>query len=171
MISFKEAVENDVTLKACLKPPVFYPHFYTETTGIMKKAFKSKVDFLLLPVLLILVAAEAYMIYTMNIVGIIAVGIFILFFVYLYLDTLYILTNDNKLEIKSGFFFHKEIYIKSIRRVRPVKNRRASPALSSDRLEISYNRYGRVVVSPTNTSKFIKELKDVNPRIRIEEKE
>jgi len=141
-------------------------------TGIMKKAFKSKVDFLLLlPVLLVLFAAEAYMVYQKMIVGIIAIGILFSFLIYLYLDTLYVLTNDNKLRIKSGFFFRKEIYIKSIKRVRPVKNRRASSALSSDGLEISYNRYGRVVVSPNNKSAFIKELKEANPRIRIEEKE
>jgi len=136
----------------------------------MKKAFKSKVDFLLLPLLLILLAGEAYMIYSKMIIGAVLLGALMLFLIYMYLDTLYVLTNDNILKIKSGFFFHKEIYIKSIRRVRPVKHRRASPALSPDRLEISYNRYGRVFVSPTHQSEFIKELKEVNPRIRIEER-
>lgn len=135
----------------------------------MKKAFKSKIGFLLVSLLLILAFAEAYMIYTSTIIGIIAVGVFIIFFIYMYIDTLYVLTNDKKLKIKSGFFFHKEIYIKSIRKVRRVKHRRASPALSSHRLEISYNRYGRVFVSPTHQSEFIKELKEVNPRIRVEE--
>jgi len=135
----------------------------------MKKAFKSKIGFLLGSVLLILVCAEAFMIYAMTVVGIIAVGLLIIFFVYMYMDTLYVLTTDKKLKIKSGFFFHREIYIKSIRKVRSVRHLRASPALSSDRLEISYNRYGRVFVSPTHRSEFIKELKEVNPRIRVEE--
>jgi hypothetical protein len=130
----------------------------------MKKAFKSKIGFLLISILLILVSAEAYMIYTMTIAGIIAVGVLIIFFVYMYMDTLYVLTSDKKLKIKSGFFFHREIYIKSIRKVRPVRHLWASPALSSDRLEISYNRYGRIFVSPTHKSEFIKELKEVNPR-------
>jgi len=135
----------------------------------MKKAFKSKIGFLLGSALLILVCAEAFMIYTMTIVGIIAIGLLIIFFIYMYMDTLYVLTSDKKLKIKSGFFFHTEIYIKSIRKVRSVRHLRASPALSSDRLEISYNRYGRVFVSPTHRSEFIKELKEVNPRIRVEE--
>ena len=135
----------------------------------MRKAFKSKIGFLLGSVLLILLSAEAFMIYTMTITGIIAIGVLIIFFIYMYMDTLYVLTSDKKLKIKSGFFFHKEIYIKSIRKVRPVRHLRASPALSSDRLEICYNRYGRVFVSPTHRSEFIKELKEVNPRIRVEE--
>jgi hypothetical protein len=135
----------------------------------MKKAFKSKIGFLLISALLILLFTEAYMIYTMIVAGIIIVGLLIMFFVYMYMDTLYVLTADKKLKIKSGFFFHREIYIKSIRKVRRVKHHRASPALSSDRLEISYNRYGRVFVSPTHKSEFIKELQEMNPRIRVEE--
>jgi len=148
----------------------YTPYRLVKSPTIMNKAFKSKIDILLLSVLLILISVEAYMLYTMTILGIIIVGIFILFFVYLYLDTIYVFTSDKKLKIRIGFFFHKEIYIKSIRKVRAVRHHRASPALSSDRLEISYNRYGRVVVSPSNQTKFIKELTDVNPRIRVEEK-
>jgi len=64
----------------------------------MKKAFKSKIGFLLISILLILVSAEAYMIYTMTIAGIIAVGVLIIFFVYMYMDTLYVLTSDKKIE-------------------------------------------------------------------------
>jgi membrane protein YdbS with pleckstrin-like domain len=135
----------------------------------MKKAFKSKVDYLFLPVVLILAIAEIYMIYLGSIIGIVLIALLVLFFIYLYFDTLYTFTSDNRLEIKSGIFFHKEIYIKSIKKVRAVKHRKASPALSSDRLEISYNRYGRIVVSPNHQSEFIRELKEVNPRIRVEE--
>lgn len=90
------------------------------------------------------------------------------FVFYLWADTMYVLTGDNKLKIKSGFFFHREIYIKAIKKVRLVRDHRASPALSSDRLEISYNRYGKVVVSPHKKTEFIRELRVVNPRIRVE---
>src|SRR5215212_9879814 len=109
----------------------------------MKKTFKSKVDFVVLSTSLVLLAGEVYMIYRNIVIGMVAIGILILFLAYMYFDTLYTLTLDHKLKIKSGFFFHREIYIKSIKTVRSVKHRRASPALSSERLEISYNRYGR----------------------------
>lgn len=137
----------------------------------MKKTFKSKIDvLLLLPVLLVLAGVGVYVVLNGIIAGEIAVGLILLFILYTCLDTFYTFTNDNKLKIKSGVFYNREIYIKSIRKIRPTKNRRASPALSSDRLEISYNRYGRVVVSPNRKSEFIRDLKEVNPRIRIEEK-
>jgi hypothetical protein len=138
----------------------------------MEKTFKSKIDLrVLLPVLAVLAGAEAYLISNKILIGVIAVGLLAAFVIYMCIDTLYVVTNDNKLKIKSGFFYNQEIYIKSIKKVRPTTDHRPSPALSFDRLEISYNRYGRVVVSPNNKSEFIRELKEVNPRIRIEERE
>lgn len=137
----------------------------------MKKTFKSKIDMLLLlPVLLVLAGVGVYVVLNGIIAGEIAVGVVLVFVLYTCLDTFYTFTNDNKLRIKSGVFYNREIYIKSIRKIRPTRDHRASPALSSDRLEISYNRYGRVVVSPNKKSEFIRDLKEVNPRIRIEEK-
>lgn len=135
----------------------------------MKKTFKSKVDLnILLPLSFCLAAAEVFMIFQKIIIGEIAIGMLMIFLLYLFMDTFYEVTSDDKLKIKSGFFFQDEIYIKSIKKVRPIKDHRASPALSSDRLEIRYNRYGRVVISPDNKTEFIKELKEVNPRIRVE---
>ena len=133
----------------------------------MKKRFKSKLGFII-PILLVLFATEAFMIWKNLFIGIAVTALPILFILYLYLATRYVVTKDQKLKIRSGFFYNKEIYIKSIKKVRSVKNHRASPALSFDRLEISYNRYGRVVVSPNKKSEFIKELKEVNPRINTD---
>jgi hypothetical protein len=136
----------------------------------MKKTFKSKIDLaILLPVLAVLIGAGVYLVFSKIIIGAVALALPVAFIIYLCIDTLYQVTDDNKLRIRSGFLFNREIYIKSIKRVSPTKNHRASPALSSDRLEIRYNRYGRVVISPNHKSEFIKELKDVNPRIRVEE--
>jgi len=135
----------------------------------MKKTFKSKVDFLLLlPALIFLIGAGTFVILNKIVIGQIAVALLIAFLIYVYFNTLYEVTGDNKLKIKSGFFFHQEIYIKSIKKVKSTKDRTASPALSFDRLEIRYNRYGRVIVSPDNPAEFIRELKQVNPRIQIE---
>jgi hypothetical protein len=137
----------------------------------MKKTFRSKIDMLILvPVILVLAGVGVYMTVNGILVGEIAIALIGLFIVYTYVYTSYVVTDDNKLKIRSGFLYNQEIYIKSIKKVRPTKNHRASPALSSDRLEISYNRYGRVVVSPNNKTEFIRELKVVNPRIRIEER-
>jgi hypothetical protein len=137
----------------------------------MKKTFRSKIDMLILvPVILVLAGVGVYMIVKGILIGEIAIAVIGLFIFYTYVYTSYVVTDDNKLKIRSGFLYNQEIYIKSIKKVRPTKNHRASPALSSDRLEISYNRYGRVVVSPNNKTEFIRELKVVNPRIRTEER-
>jgi len=137
----------------------------------MKKIFKSKVElWILIPLSLILAGAEIFMIMNQNLLGEIALGLLAVFVVYICINTFYTVTGDNTLKIKSGFFFNREIYIKSIKKVRPVKDHRAWPALSTDRLEISYNRYGKVIVSPNKKSEFIKELKEINPRIRVEER-
>lgn len=137
----------------------------------MQKTFKSKVDtFILLPLIIILLGAEVFMILNRILLGEIAIALIAAFAIYMYIETLYTVTGDNKLRIKSGFLYNQEIYIKSIKKLRPVKDHRPWPALSSDRLEISYNRYGKVIVSPNNKTEFIRELKEVNPRIRVEEK-
>jgi hypothetical protein len=137
----------------------------------MKKTFRSKIDMLILvPVILVLAGVGVYMIVNGILIGEIAIGLVGLFIFYTYVYTSYVVTDDNKLKIRSGFLYNQEIYIKSIKKVRPTKNHRASPALSSDRLEISYNRYGRVVVSPNNKTEFLRELKVVNPRIRIDQR-
>jgi len=133
----------------------------------MQKRFKSKLG-IIFPILLVFFAIEAFMIWINSFVGIVIAAAPILFVLYLYFATRYVLTQDQKLKIKIGFLYNREIYIKSIKKVRATNNHRASPALSFDRLEISYNRYGRVVVSPTKKSEFIKELKEVNPRINTD---
>lgn len=136
----------------------------------MKKTFKSKIDLaILIPVVAVLIAAGVYLMLSKIIIGAIAVALVLAFLIYVCSDTLYQVTDDHKLKIRSGFLYHQEIYIKSIKKVNSTKNHRASPALSSDRLEIRYNRYGRVTISPHNPSAFIKELKEVNPRIRVDE--
>lgn len=136
----------------------------------MKKTFKSKVDLLLLlPIVIVFLTAEIFMIVNGFVIAIILFGLAGTFITYLYLDTRYVVTEDNKLQVKSGFLYQREIYIKSIKKVRPSEDRTTSPALSLDRLEICYNRYGRIVVSPDNKTEFIKVLKNVNPRIRVEE--
>ena len=136
----------------------------------MKKKFKSKVDLLLLiPVLFILFAAEVFLILKGIFIALIAVGLIGGFLTYLYITTVYVVHSKNKLRIKSGFLFNREIYIPSIKKLRPSNDHTAWPALSLDRIEISYNRYGRIVVSPENKNEFIRELKELNPQINVEE--
>ncbi len=136
----------------------------------MKKTFRSKVELLLLlPLIGLLLAAEIFMISNGIVLGIVLVGVIVAFITYLCFNTIYTITKDNKLRVKSGFFFEREIYIQSIKKIRPTHDRSTSPALSFDRLEICYHRYGRLVVSPNNKMDFIRELTNVKPDIDVEE--
>lgn len=50
-----------------------------------------------------------------------------------------------------------------------TKNPLSSPALSIDRIEITYDSgFGMVLVSPKNKQKFISLLKSINPHIEVD---
>ena len=134
----------------------------------MKQTYKSKVEkVILVPLAILLFVTEILMLINRFWIG---AGLCLLisgFIVYLYYYTSYELTADKKLRIRSGFLYRKEIYIPTIKKVRTIRNHFVSPALSADRLEISYHRYGRVFISPEEASEFIGQLRKLNPKIRI----
>ena len=135
----------------------------------MKKIFKSEIEpALLIPVVLVLAITDIIMV-IMGVWPLVALlTLALLFIFYLYRNTTYEFTADLKLKVKSGFLFKREIYINSIRKLRTLKNMSASPALSRDRIEILYHRYGNIQVSPKDKIGFIEELKKINPRILVE---
>ena len=135
----------------------------------MKKIYRSKIDrVLLLPVAVMLLAAFIYSLAEANFIVSLIILLVVLFLFYLCRSTFYELTKDKKLKVHSGFLYNREIHINSIRRIRRARGHSASPALSQDRLEIFYNRYGSVLVSPRQRQDFIDELKKVNPRISVD---
>ena len=54
-----------------------------------------------------------------------------------------------------------------VERVRPVRTLLSAPALSRDRLEIS-GGFGASVVSPRDQAGFVRGLRRVAPRVRLE---
>jgi len=135
----------------------------------MKKIYRSKIDrVLLLPVAALLFAAFIYCLIVGNFIISVLILLAGLFLLYVCRSTFYQLTTDNKLKVRSGFLFNREIHINSIRRIKSARGHSASPALSQDRLEIFYHRYGSVLVSPMHRQEFIADLKKINPRINVE---
>ena len=134
----------------------------------MKKTYKSKVEtVILVPLALLLFITEILMIINRFWIGAALCLLICGFIVYLYYYTSYEFTADKMLKIKSGFFYSKEIHVPTIKKVRSIRNHFVSPALSADRLEISYHRYDRVLISPEEASEFISQLTRLNPKIRI----
>ena len=122
--------------------------------------FKSKVDFWLLVVIVITVLVSlgaAYLTMRQESWMSYIVALFITTFgaglpVWLLVSTKYIVSEDS-LRIKSGPFSWS-IPISSISSVAETRNLLSSPALSLDRLVISYGAGETVMVSPANKENF-----------------
>jgi hypothetical protein len=134
----------------------------------MKKIYRSKIDFmLLLPVAALLIASFIYTLAEGNFIISSVILLVVLFLFYLCRSTFYEFTKDKKLKVHSGFLYNREIYVNSIRKVKTARGRSASPALSHDRLEIFFSRYGSILISPEHRQEFIDELVKINPRIDV----
>lgn len=99
-------------------------------------------------------------------VGIAIIALLNFYIIHLFLTTHYIV-GDNKLLIKSGIFYRKEIPIECIRKVSETNDLTSAPAPSFDRLEILYNKFDTVMVSPKEKQAFMELLKEIKPEIEI----
>ena len=79
----------------------------------------------------------------------------------------YYTIEDDSLHIKSGFLYNKKIAIASIRKVEETNNIISSPAPSLDRLEIIFNKFDSVLISPADKEGFLKEMESLNPEVQI----
>jgi hypothetical protein len=91
-------------------------------------------------------------------------GLVVAFIIHLWTGTTYSITADHRLLIKCGVLEKFDIDIQEIKSIKKSNELTNAPALSVDRIEISYNG-GRVLISPRDKLKFVKELKNINPKI------
>lgn len=130
------------------------------------KKYHSKIGVLFLIPVLISLVGLGYGIYREpNIFGAIILILLTSLMLDLSFRTYYFL-SDAKLFIRCGFFT-KVIQIDSIRRISDSKNLLSSPALSIDRLEILYNRFDTILISPKEKGKFLEEIVQANPNIEV----
>ena len=74
----------------------------------------------------------------------------------------------SELKIVSGFIINKKIQIKNISKIVKTNSLLSSPALSlTGRLEVFYNKYDSVIISPKEREEFISALKSINYEIEI----
>lgn len=86
--------------------------------------------------------------------------------VYLFLNTYY-QVEGNILKIKRGFFKSIIIHISTIKKITETNNPETSPATSLDRLQIIYDKFKYVLVSPKDKLGFINYLKNIEPQIQV----
>ncbi|GAB4002359.1 PH domain-containing protein [Spirosoma daeguense] len=106
------------------------------------------------------------MIYGKNWPGIVIVSLSILFVSHLIMTTNYRI-QGNRLTIKSGFLFNKTVDIITIKKVVATQNIISAPATSLDRLEVIYNRFDSVIISPKDKDDFVKELLAIKTDIEV----
>lgn len=85
----------------------------------------------------------------------------------LFLATYYVI-DRSMLTINTGFLYkRKKIPVASIRKIEKTRTLVSAPAPSFDRLEIFYNRFDSVVISPKDKPGFIANLIKLNPEIEV----
>ncbi|TLV02483.1 PH domain-containing protein [Dyadobacter luticola] len=89
------------------------------------------------------------------------------FFLHLFLTTYYQIIGDQ-IRIKSGFIVDKTIPIRSITRIVETRNPLSAPALSLNRLELKYNRYDSIMISPKDRINFIADLLKISEHIHVQ---
>lgn len=93
-----------------------------------------------------------------------------LFLIHLFLNTYYIISG-HLLTVKSSFIINTKIDIRSIKAVIETNSMMSAPALSLDRLELTYGTFDSVVVSPKEKQAFIDHLLSINEAIKVVRKE
>ncbi len=86
---------------------------------------------------------------------------------WLWFDTKYFIKN-GEIKINAGPIKYAPVPISKITTIKKTKTWLSSPACSFDRIEISYNKYDSIVISPTKLKEFLATLNDINPSIKVE---
>lgn len=131
------------------------------------KIYKSKISLLLLILITFLMAAlMLLMVWKESWVGFSLMAITSLFLLHLFVSTYYTI-EGSQLKVRSGLLVNLGIEIGSISKVVKSNSFLSSPATSFDRIEIRYNKFDSVIISPADKSEFVRALKHLNPAIEV----
>ncbi|MCM3670501.1 PH domain-containing protein [Mesobacillus maritimus] len=75
--------------------------------------------------------------------------------------------EDNTLKIQYGPF-KKRIKIEEITSTRRTRNPFTDPALSIDKIEINYERYKTIAISPNDHVEFVHQMLIQNPSVKFD---
>lgn len=130
--------------------------------------YKSKSDLtLIIPVFIALSGILLIMAYNKVWPGLIVFLLITAFIVHIFLTTYYQI-NGKTLTIRCGFLINKSVDIDKIRKITETNNPISAPATSLDRLEIKYNKYDSIIISPKEKNDFIKTLVTLKPAIEVQ---
>ena len=84
----------------------------------------------------------------------------------LYTGTAYSI-KGNDLVVKAGLLYRKVIPIATIESIQTTNDAIASPALSLDRILISFAGNKSVLISPKRKLQFLQDLQNINPDLTV----
>lgn len=137
----------------------------------MKKVYKSGISYWLLSILLIVLSTISILLYLDGAPWYALLLVFALFafILQLFVNTYYIIEEDV-LKIRSGFLYKLNVDIHQIKKIEETNSPLSSPAASFDRIEIIYNKFDSVIISPKEKQLFIQDILQINPTIEIKYK-
>lgn len=131
------------------------------------KIYKSKIGMeLVIPLTIILGGTTILMALENAWPGLVINFTVIVFLWYTFTNTYYSINNGH-LTVKCGFLVNETINIDSIKSLRETRNPLSSAAASLDRLEVAYNKYDIVLISPKEKFEFIRHIQTINPNVEI----
>ena len=96
----------------------------------------------------------------------ITLGLFVVYGLILHMFFYTTYTIDQKmLHIRCGFFRYKPINIMNMKKISKSSSIVSSPAASFDRIEITYDKFDELIISPKHKLKFIADLQKINPNL------
>lgn len=98
--------------------------------------------------------------------GLLIILALVLFIIYL-VKTTYYTIFDGKLNVRSAFFVNTTIAISSITKISETNIFLSAPAPSLDRLEIVYNEFSSLIISPKDKKGFIDAIVKQNPAVVV----
>jgi len=133
------------------------------------KTHQSKIDKIYWVILLFFVVMAVYGIIIQEWLMAIICTISSAYFCLIFFTMRYVI-DDEYLLIRTKFFPSQKVALQDIRKIEESNSILAAPAFSFDRLEILYNKYDSILVSPENKEQFIADLLNVNPDIEVKYK-
>ncbi len=91
---------------------------------------------------------------------------FTVFVTHMFANTYYTIAGTG-LIVRRGLFINITIDISTIKSIAETNSILSAPATSLDRLEISYNKYDSVIISPKNKAEFIADILAINNDVKV----
>ena len=136
----------------------------------VEKVFRSRQSVLIIAfILAIFIPCTIMMMKPMIISGLLILAVTFLFIVSLFVGMRYIISGDE-LIVKMGIIPGGSVKIVDIVSVERSYNPLSAPAASLKRLRIIFRKnshFSYTLISPVKEQEFIKELKAINPNIRV----